>query len=84
MIPTESSTADTLKLEAQQVLDELDRRHLIRFKLTAFKVESLGLGKYMIYFHDSRLPALMISWAEGQSFRDVFRSAILDRVSRMD
>jgi hypothetical protein len=84
MTPTESFTADTLKLEAQQVLDDLDRRHLIRFKLTAFEVESIGLGKYMIYFHDSRLPALLISWVEGQSFKDVFRSAILDHVSRMD
>jgi len=78
------SSADSRQSEAQQVLDELDRRHLILFKLSAFKVEWIGLDKYMIYFHDSRLPALMISWVEGQSFRDIFRSAILNRASGMN
>jgi hypothetical protein len=59
-MPTEPST-DSQKLEAQQVLDRLDERHLIPFKLKAFKVESIGLDKFMVYFHDSRLPAVMLS-----------------------
>jgi hypothetical protein len=82
-LPPASSTADALKLEAQQVLDELFRRHLIRFQLTAFKVELTGLNKYMIYFYDSRFDSVMVSWVGGESFSDVFRSAILDHVLRM-
>jgi hypothetical protein len=72
-------SADTLKLKAQKVLDELDTRHLLPFKLTAFRVEWIGLDKYMIYFHDSRLPAIMVCWVESDSFSDVFRSAVLVR-----
>jgi hypothetical protein len=83
MMPAESSAADTLKFEAQQVLDDLLRRDLIPFPLTAFKVEWIGLDKYVIYFHDSRLPSIIVSWVQGESFRDEFRAAILDHVSRM-
>jgi hypothetical protein len=83
-LPTESSTAVKFKSEAQNVLDELHGQQLIPFKLTAFKVESIGRDQYMSYFHDGRLPALMVSWVEGKSFRDVFRAVILDHVSRME
>jgi hypothetical protein len=85
MMPAEPSTADTLKFEAQEVLDELESQPLIPFKLIALKVEWIGFDNYMIYFDDTRLPSILVSWVEGggASFRDVFRAAILDRVSRM-
>lgn len=82
-MPAQPPPTDVLKMEAQQVLDELLRRDLIPFKLTAYKVESIELDKYMIYFHDARLPDLMISWLESESFEDTFRAAMLERVSRM-
>jgi hypothetical protein len=82
-MPAESS-ADILKLEAQQVLDELYGQRLNSFKPTAFKVEWIGFNNYMIYFHDSRLPEVMVSWVKGESFRDVFRTAIVERLSELD
>lgn len=73
----------TLKSKAQEVLEELYRRNLIPFKLTAFNVEWVGLDKYTVYFHDTRLHSVTISWVESESFRDAFRSAVLDSVSKM-
>ena len=74
---------DTLKLEAQKVLDAARKRHLFDVKLTAVRVEWGGPNKYVFYFRDDSLPPVTVSWVEGESFRDVFRAAILDRVSRM-
>ena len=77
------SVTDTLKMQAQQVLNELDRKDLLPFTLTAMAVESLRPNNYTIYFYDSRLPSVSVSWVEGQSFKDLFRVVIQNRVSEM-
>jgi hypothetical protein len=71
------------KLEAQQALDELFSEELLPFSLTAHELESIGSGEYIVRFHDSRLSSIDVSWVQGQSFKDVFRAAVLARVSRM-
>ena len=72
-----------LKTEAQSVLDELWAAHLISFKLTALKVESLGAEEYIIRFHDSRLRSVDVSWKNQDSFRDAVRTAVSSRMARM-
>ena len=69
--------------EAQQALDELFIEHLIPFKLSAHKLESIGSEEYIVRFHDSRLRSVDISWLQGQCFKDVFRTAVLERVNRL-
>jgi tRNA A-37 threonylcarbamoyl transferase component Bud32 len=71
------------KVEAQQALDELFSEHLLPFELTAHKLESIGSGEYIVRFHDSRLTSIDVSWVQGQSFKDVVRTAVLARVGRM-
>ena len=71
------------KIEAQQALDDLFSENLLPFKLCAHRVASLGTGEYIVYFRDSRLPAIDISWCEGECFGDVVRVAVLDRVGRL-
>ena len=78
-----TSELETMKLGAQQTLDELFDQNLIPFILSALVVESLGMEEYIIRFHDSRLRSLDISWRRGQAFKTVFRAAILDRVTRL-
>ena len=46
------------KAEAQQALDELFSEHLLPFKLTAYRISAIGLEEYILYFNDSRLPAI--------------------------
>ncbi len=65
-----------LKLEAQQVLDELLQAGLIPFKLKAAQLVAEGADHYTIYFFDSRLHSVSVVWAEGQSFKDIFRTAV--------
>ena len=77
------SVATSLTSRAQPVLDSLFQDDLIPFRLTAAKVESLGADEYIIRFHDSRLRSVDVSWQKGQSFEDVFRNAMIDRVRRM-
>ena len=77
------SEAISLTSRAQPVLDGLFKDHLIPFQLTATKVECLGPNEYIIRFHDSRLRSVDVSWEKGQSFEDVFRASMLDRVTRM-
>lgn len=74
---------EAMKLGAQETLDELYAAHLIPFELSARVVESLGLEEYIVRFHDSRLPSIDVSCREDQSFKEVVRRAVLDRVSRM-
>jgi hypothetical protein len=76
-------THDDLKTEAQSVLDDLWATQLIPFELTAHKVESLGADEYIIRFHDSRLRSVDVSWKNQDSFKDVVRAAVLNRVARM-
>ncbi|MGI8837063.1 MAG: hypothetical protein ACR2H4_10560 [Pyrinomonadaceae bacterium] len=77
------SVATSLTSRAQPVLDSLFKDQLIPFQLTAAKVDCLGPDEYIIRFHDSRLRSVDVSWQKGQSFEDVFRASMLDRVSRM-
>jgi len=76
-------TLEVLRLEAQQTLDDLLKDDLIPFELTARKIESDDSGLYVIRFYDSRLFSITVAWEEGQSFKDIFRAAVLDRVKRM-
>ena len=72
-----------LKLEAQGVLGELFNEEAMPFRLTAAKIESVGGEEYIVRFHGSRLHSVDVSWPAGESFKDGFRAAMLDRVSRM-
>lgn len=72
-----------MKVTAQETLDELFSQRLIPFELSARVVDSLGLEEYIVRFYDSRLRSVDFSWREGQSFKDVIRRAVLDRVSRL-
>ena len=74
--------AGTFKLEAQQVLDEIWSEKLIPFALRVGKIEETP-DKYTIYFHDSRMHSVSFSLVVDHSFRDVFRSAVLVRVTEI-
>jgi hypothetical protein len=74
---------DQHKAEAQQVLDDLLRERLIPFTLTVGSMLDQGSSLCKVDFYDSRMRFAEFSWAEGQSFKDVFRAAVLDRVDRI-
>lgn len=74
---------DEQKVEAQQALDELFNEHLLPFELSAHKLESIGSEEYIVRFRDRRLPSVDLSWHKGQCFKDVFRTAVLERVHRL-
>jgi hypothetical protein len=82
---TDDMTTDinAMRLGAQQTLDELFAESLIPFRLSAYVVDSLGSQEYIIRFHDSRLRSIDISWQRGQTFKSVFRTAVLARVARL-
>lgn len=71
------------RVEAQQTLDELFSEGLLPFALSAHKLESIGNEEYIVRFHDSRLASVDVSWPRAQSFKDVFRAALLERVGRL-
>jgi hypothetical protein len=73
----------SMKLGAQQTLDELFVEGLIPFKLSAQLVESLGMEEYIVRFYDSRLYSVDVSWQQGETFGAVFRTALLARVARL-
>jgi hypothetical protein len=74
---------EAMKVGAQQTLDELFAGSLIPFPLSARVVDSIGMEEYIVRFHDSRLYSIDVSWQQGQTFKTVFRTAILDRVARL-
>ena len=74
---------ETQIAEAQEALDELFVERLIPFELSAHKVVAIGGEEYIVRFHDNRLPAVDISWCQGESFKDVLRVAVLARVKRL-
>lgn len=74
---------EDMKLSAQLTLDQLFMEQLIPFELSARVVESIGLEEYIVRFHDSRIRSVDVSLQDGESFKDLFRRAILDRVSRL-
>jgi hypothetical protein len=83
MVDDMTTDIETMKLGAQQILDELFAASLIPFKLSARVVESIGMEEYIVRFHDSRLYSIDVSWHHDQPFKSVFRVAILDRVARL-
>lgn len=74
---------DNIKLRVQETLDELFSEHLIPFELTAYKVNSEGLGEYFVPFFDSRIHSITFSLTNGGYFKEVVRAAVLARVKRM-
>jgi len=78
-----TTETQAMKLGAQETLDELFVQTLIPFKLSACNVESLGMEEYIVRFNDSRLHSVDLSWKTGQSFKSIFRAAILGRVTRL-
>jgi hypothetical protein len=71
------------KAEAQQVLDELLKEGLLPFKLRVGSMLDQGHSEYRVHFYDSRIRSVKFSWTEGESFPEIFRAAVLDRVARM-
>jgi|SRR6185436_13237905 hypothetical protein len=74
---------ETMKLVVQQTLDELFVENLIPFKLSVRGMKSIGMEEYIIRFHESWLSSLDVSWPEGQTFKLIFRTALLDRIARI-
>jgi hypothetical protein len=75
-------TINPLRLEAQSALDELMQEGRRPFQLEARRLVSEG-SQHTIYFHDSRLRSITMTYEPGQSFKEVVRAAVLDRVSRL-
>jgi hypothetical protein len=75
---------NSMKMEAQQTLDELYMEGLLPFRLSAHKVEFLGMNEYIVRFYDSRLNSLDLSLRRDEVFRAVFRATLLSRVARLD
>lgn len=72
----------TSRAEIQPILDELLRKGMIPFALTAYKIEANGLGEYLVLFNDSRIHSCRFSGKEGEDFKETFRVAIIARVNR--
>jgi len=72
----------SLEAEAQQVLDELLAEKLIPFPLNVGKITKAS-AEYTIHFYDSRIHSARVPMTRGQSFRDLVRSAVLDRVAKI-
>jgi hypothetical protein len=72
----------SLEAEAQLVLDELLAEKLIPFPLNVGKITKAS-AEYTIHFYDSRIHSASVPLTRGHSFRDLVRSAVLDRVEKM-
>jgi hypothetical protein len=72
----------TSESEVQQVLDELWEEKLLPFALTIGKLTK-DADTHTIHFHDSRIRTANIPFTEHQSFKDMVRAAVLQRVGRM-
>ena len=72
----------SLEAEAQQVLDELLAEKLIPFPLNVGKITKAS-AEYTIHFYDSRIHSAQVPLTRGHSFRDLVRSAVLDRVAKI-
>ena len=75
-------TSLTLEAEAQQVLDELFSEKLIPFSLRVGKITK-GSGEYTIHFYDSRMRTAVVPLLKTSSFRDMVRTAVLKRVTKL-
>lgn len=72
----------TIEAEAQQVLDELLAEKLIPFPLNVGKITKAS-SEYTIHFYDSRIHSARVPLIRGHSFRDLVRSAVLERVEKI-
>lgn len=87
-MPAKSSKAQqkreplTLEAETQQVLDELWSEELIPFALNVGKITK-EIDGYTIHFYDSRMHTARVPLTEGHPFKDLVRTAVLDRVARL-
>ena len=75
---------DFLILKVQQTLDELLRNGQLPFRLTAYDVKKLGFDEYTVPFHDSRIHSITFTLKTGASFKEVVRSAVLQRVAHLE
>ena len=74
----------TLRLVAQQALNELLEEGLLPFVLTVEKLTVISPVQFRINFHDSRVNSIEVFWVENdRSFKDVVRAAVLDTVPRL-
>jgi hypothetical protein len=73
----------TLESEAQQVLELLWAEKLVPFALNVGKITKQS-GEYTIHFHDSRIYTADVSLNEGQSWGEMVRAAVLDRVEKLE
>ena len=66
--------------EAEQVLDELWSEKLLPFALNVGKITK-ATAEYTIHFHDSRIHAAHVPLTQAQSWVEMVRVAVLDRVA---
>ena len=71
------------KLEAQGVLNALLKEGLIPFQLNVGALARQGSSVYVIRFFDSRIRSVEFYCNATQSFKDTFRTAVLERVAKM-
>lgn len=72
----------TLEAEAQEVLDELWSENLIPFELNVGQLTKAS-GRYIIHFHDSRMRTAPVPLTQGQSWKEMVRTAVLARVKKL-
>jgi hypothetical protein len=84
MLDSMQTQPENMQNCAQQGLDELFAEGLIPFELSAHGIDSLGYDEYIVRFHDSRLHSVDVSRREGHSFKELVRTAVLERVSRLN
>ncbi len=72
---------DSLKLEAQQALDELFTEDALPFKLTAHRIEIRAFDEVVVLFHDSRLHSVVVTCHADESFKQGVRAAVLKQIS---
>ena len=77
------SDLENMRLGVQETLDDLLKKHLIPFHLTAYRVNTNGRGEYVVPFNDSRIHSFRFMWEEPDDFKSVVRAAVLERVDRM-
>jgi hypothetical protein len=72
----------TLETEAQQVLNQLWAEKLLPFELNVGKITKHS-GHYTVHFHDSRMYTADVALNEGQSWAEMVRVAVLERVANL-
>jgi hypothetical protein len=67
----------------QEVLNQLWEKQELPFKLRLGSLLNQGQSNYRVHFYDSRMRSVEFSCQPGESFQEVFRAAVLERVSRL-